>query len=210
MYDIDPADKNHVISTTHSTDIVYESRDGGQTWSNRGPVTGGSLSGYVFFITPTIWLQVNQSGSNGANGTRRTTNSGASWTKVGSMEHLHGGVQIYVDPTNGAVYIPSESGVFRSTNQGASFTQVSQGISSSVFATGKRIYAMRSGATQGGDPPTLQSATRSNGTDWAPIATPPKMTNGAKRAATMLDRATGKWVIVGGHWLAGFWRLIED
>jgi hypothetical protein len=210
MFDIDPRNKNHVISTTHSTDIVYESNDGGVTWMNKGSIQGGGISGYVFFITSTTWLVVSQSGSNGTNGTRRTTNSGASWTKVGNMEHLHGGEQLYIDPTNGAIYLPSEGGVFRSTNQGASFAQVSQGISSSIFATGDRIYAMRAGATGGFEPPTLQRATRANGTDWAPLTTPPNMTNGAKRAATMLDQNTGKWVIVGGHWLSGFWRLIEE
>jgi len=210
MFDIDPADKNHVIATTHSTDIVYESRDGGLTWSNRGPAAAGGISGYIFFINSTTWLLMNQNGSNGTQGTRRTTNSGASWSKVGPMEHLHGGVQIYVDPDNGAIYLPAESGVHRSTDGGASFTRVSEGLASSIFATGDRIYATRAGATQAGDPPTLQSALRSNGAAWAPIATPPRMTNGAKRAATMLDRVTGKWVIVGGHWLAGFWRYIEE
>jgi hypothetical protein len=206
MFDIDRADKNHVIATMHGEDNIYESKDGGRTWMSRGPVPGG-LSGYVFFIDSTTWLMVSQSG--GTAGTRRTTNSGATWIQVGPMAHFHGNEQIYIDPASKHIYVPSEQGIFRSTDDGVSFTKVSGTVGSTVFATEARLYAMNSGATGGKNDPRFQSATRSNGTDWAPVPTPAAMTNGAKRVAVAFDRANAKWIVVGGHWLAGVWRFVE-
>jgi hypothetical protein len=208
MFDIDPTDKNHVISSMHNGQDTFESTDGGVTWSDKGP-SGAGGSNYVFFITKTTWLVVSQDG--GSSGTRRSTDSGATWTKVGDMVHAHGNEQIFIDPNKGDIYVGShEGGVYRSTDGGASFGQVSNTRSSGVFATGNRIYSTDPGANGGGTAPMAQSATRSNGADWAAITVPAAMTNGAKRAATALDAKSGKWVIVTGNWNAGIWRLIEN
>jgi hypothetical protein len=208
MFDIEPGDKNHVISSMHNGQNIFESTDGGITWADKGP-SGAGGSNYVFFITKTNWLVVSQDG--GSSGTRRSTNSGGTWTKVGDMVHAHGNEQIFIDPDNGSIYVGSHAGgVYRSTDGGASFSQVSNIRSSGVFATGKRIYSTDPGANGGGTAPMPQSATRSNGADWAAFTVPAGMTNGAKRAATALDSKTGKWVVVTGNWNAGIWRLIEN
>jgi hypothetical protein len=208
MFDIDPADKNHVISSMHNGQNIFESTDGGVTWADKGP-SGAGGSNYVFFITKTNWLTVSQDG--GTSGTRRTTNSGGTWTKVGDMVHAHGNEQIFIDPNNSAIYVGSHAGgVYRSTDGGASFSQVSNIRSSGVFATGNRIYSTDPGANGGGTAPMAQSASRTNGADWAAITVPTGMTNGAKRAATVLDAKSGKWVVVTGNWNAGIWRLIEN
>jgi len=206
MFDIDPTDKNHVISSMHNGQTTFESMDGGLTWADKG-ASGAGQSHYVFFITKTTWLAVSQ---DGGGGTFRTTNSGGAWTNVGSMAHAHGNSQIFVDSNNNDIYVGSHgSGVYRSTDGGASFNQVSTIRSSTVFGTATRIYAMDPGANGGGTAPMPQSAMRSSGTDWAAFTVPAGMTNGAKRAAVALDSKSGKWVIVSGNWNAGIWRLIE-
>jgi hypothetical protein len=207
-FDIDPANPMHVLVAMHARDDIFESMDGGETWEDRGSAgTGGS--NYVFFITSTTWISIGQDGS-GA-GTRRTTNSGASWERVGPMEHAHGNAQIFIDPDTNAIYVPSHlGGVYRSTDGAASFEQVADRRSSVVFATDRYIYAMDPGANQAGTDPVAQRALRDDGTNWEPMETPPAMNNGAKRAATMFDPMTEKWVIVSGNWNAGFWRYIEE
>jgi hypothetical protein len=207
-FDIDPANPLHVLVAMHAQDHIFESMDGGETWEDRGSAgTGGS--NYVFFITSTTWISMGQDGS-GA-GTRRTTNSGASWESVGPMEHAHGNGQIFIDPDTKAIYVPSHlGGVYRSTDEAASFQQVAERRSSVVFATDRYIYAMDPGANQAGTDPVAQRALRDDGTNWEAMETPPAMNNGAKRAATMFDPMTEKWVIVSGNWNAGFWRYIEE
>ncbi|MDB4989420.1 MAG: hypothetical protein JWN04_4598 [Myxococcaceae bacterium] len=208
MYDIDPSDSAHVISTSHSTGNIYESSDGGETWHDRGD-TGVGPSGYVFFINRTSWLQVAQSGGGG---TLRTTNSGATWTVVGEMEHVHGGEQIYIDPQTSYIYVPSHSsvnGLFRSTDGGATFTKVSDLQSAAIVATNTHFYVLDSGATTDSNPPTPTSAPRPAGSPWTSMKAPAGMTNGAKRADVAYDSASKRSVIVSGSWNAGIWRYIE-
>jgi hypothetical protein len=208
MFDIDPNNKNHVISTSHSVGNVYESMDGGDTWTDKGDAGVGG-SGYAFFITSTTWLLVAQSGGGG---TLRSTNSGSGWSHVGAMEHVHGGEQIFVDPTNHDIYVGAHStvsGVYRSTDGGASFNQVSSAQSAAIVATGSTIYGMDSGASQSGNPPNPHISARANGATWTSISVPAGMTNGPKRADVGRDPVTGKWVIVAGNWNAGIWRYIE-
>jgi hypothetical protein len=211
MFDIDPADKNHVIATLHAGGNVYESTNAGETWTAKADGGVGG-SGYVFFITPTTWLLVAQSG---AGGTMRTTDSGATWSHVGEMEHVHGAEQIYVDPTNRAIYVPSHTydqkhGVYRSTDGGASFQKVSTAQSATVFATGTKLYSLDSGANLGGNPPIPHSANRSDGTSWTAMTAPEPMTNGAKRGAVSFAADTNRWVVITGNWNAGIWRYIEE
>jgi hypothetical protein len=209
MFDIDPSDKNHVLSTSHSVGNIYESTDAGETWSDRGDA-GVDASGYVFFVSSSTWLLVAQSGS-GA--TRRSTNSGSTWADVGPMNHVHGGEQIFIDPANQDIYVPahgSVSGVYRSTDGGASFAQVSPAQSAAVFGTATRIYGLDSGASLSGNPPNPVSATRSAATDWTSMTAPAEMTNGAKRADVTFDSVSNRWVIVAGNWNAGIWRYIEE
>jgi hypothetical protein len=201
-YDIDPKDKKHLLATMHSTGNIYESKDGGLTWADRGP-SGTGASPYAFFVNSTTWLVIAEWG-NSMIGTRRTTNSGASWTKVGPMEHFHGQEQIFIDTQYGnAIYIPSVSGVFRSTDGGATFKQVSDTYSAAVFATATRLYSTNS------SDPKFQTATRANGADWTSLPNPASMTQGARLAAVVFNQAMNKWMILSGNWRNGLWRYIE-
>jgi hypothetical protein len=216
--DIDPANAQHAIASTHSTEIIYESKDGGQTWSSRGSCHAGH-SNYVFFLTSTTWLAVGGWGD--GPGTWRSTDSGTTWTRVSPseryrgnipMEHFHGNEQIFVDPISHGIYVPSETGIYLSTDGGQSFTQVSPLGTSSVFATATTLYAQYAWALNSAPvPTTLLSSPRSSGTSWTPMsgAAPAAMTNGVKRATPVYDKAIKAWVIISGNWTAGIWRFVE-
>ena len=89
-FDTDPNDCLHVIAANHDDDHCYESTDGGLKWADKGQIIAGGVPGthssYVWFITPDIWLSVSEAG-NGKHGTLRTTDRGATWTRVFSAEH---------------------------------------------------------------------------------------------------------------------------
>ncbi len=211
-FDTDPNDCLHVIAANHDDDHCYESTDGGLKWADKGQIIAGGVPGthssYVWFITPDIWLSVSEAG-NGKHGTLRTTDRGATWTRVFSAEHAHGANQVFVDK-GGVIYLPDTDGIHKSTDQGVTWTQVSKLQASSVVATPNYLYASY------GFPllahrfdPNLQRAPRATGTPWSTNYTPrPAMVNGTKRAAVAFD---GKdYVIVSGNWCAaGIWRYVE-
>ena len=45
------------------------------------------------------------------------------------------------------------------------------------------------------------------GRSWSEVATPEGMTNGQRSAAVTFDGS--RYVVIGGHWLAGIWRYVE-
>lgn len=212
MLDGDPSDQNHIVGTSHNEDILIESFDGGQTWFDRG-VIGTGLSSYVFFVNSTTLLAVAQEGSGG---TSRLVWNGSSWgitDNVSTMEHSHGSGSIYVSGTN--VWLPGslssgQSGkVEKSTNSGSSFTEVSNVRATNVIATGNYLYAGYSFPSTGTFNPNLQYAALPSGSSFSAITTPTGMTNGPKRWASA-QMPNGQWILIGGHWLNGFWRYVEE
>jgi len=212
-FDTDPSDAMHVICGDHGDDHCYESTDGGMKWADKGEIITGGVTGtqspYLWFINADTWLAVSEAG-HGNHGTFRTTNRGATWTKVLQAEHAHGANQIFIDK-GGVIYLPHTGGIHLSADQGVTWTQVSTLQASAVVATPSYLYASY------GFPllshrfdPTLQRAPRAAGTPWSAdyTPTPPAMINGTKRAAVSFD---GKhYVIVSGNWCAaGIWRYVE-
>jgi len=211
-FDTDPDDRMHVISANHDDDHCYESTDGGVKWTDKGEIIAGGVTGthssYVWFITADTWLAVSEAG-HGQHGTFRTTNRGATWTRVLPAEHAHGANQIFID-NGGVIYLPATDGIHKSADRGATWTRVSTLQASSVVATPSYLYASY------GFPllahqfdPNLQRAPRATGEPWSTGYTPrPAMVNGTKRAAVAYD---GKhYVIVSGNWCAaGIWRYVE-
>jgi hypothetical protein len=206
-FDIDPSNKMHTICSSHGTNHVFESNDAGVTWTDKGSAGTGTSSGYVFFITSSIWLYESQLESQTA-GTLRTTNAGSSWTQVNNAEHNHGNAQIWINPSNADVYLAGKNGIWRSTTQGATWTQVSTTASSAVYATPSTIYAQQGAASNqpvsDGNP---QKAAIGTPGSWASWAVPAGLNNGTKRAAVAFDGT--HWVIISGNWLAGIWRYVE-
>jgi RNA polymerase sigma factor (sigma-70 family) len=204
--DIDAHDRGHAIAAVGLGNRVFESHDGGRSWAERTP-SGAGRGGYLFFITSTVWLAVGQEGE--GRGTRRTTDSGASWTKVADLDHLTGQEQLYLDPERHDIYLPTRSGIHRSSDNGATFQRVSTTGASTVCATQERLYAEFSWATTAALKPRVQSAPRNDGREWAALDSPSGLVNGAKRAAAVRDPASGRWVILSGCWNAGLWRYRE-
>jgi hypothetical protein len=216
--DVDPYDGAHVIVGFHEETGFVESRDAGQTWHVVSLASGmhSGISWYGFFIdtgdpatTATTWLLLPQDDGSGV-GTWRTTNSGATWNKVESVEHPHGDTQIFQG--GGAVYIAGDTGskgpgVYRTTDAGATWTHVgSNGAQAVVYGTGKNIYAQYSWACGGCNLDESKSESAPfPGTTWSTFPMP--MANGPKRAAVTYDGA--HYVVVSGNWNAGIWRYVE-
>jgi photosystem II stability/assembly factor-like uncharacterized protein len=209
--DVDPYDGKHLIVGFHEEAGLAESSDAGQTW--RTINWGSAPSAYPFFIdtgsattTRRSWLTLGQSGS-----MMLTRDGGSTWTSPETLQHAHGNAQIFqagagVIYTAG-LYGTQGSGIYRSTDYGSSWVKIYDGYLNGVIGTASTLYSSWAWANQGGADPTLRRASRSSGTPWSAIATPPGMTNGFKRAAVTSDGV--HQIIVGGNWNAGFWRFIE-
>jgi hypothetical protein len=214
--DIDPYDSAHVIAAFHGTSRVIESTNGGTTWTARPAVAGAGDSLYVFFVdtgdaatTRGTWLAQGQ-WAGGTNGLWRTTNGGGAWTRVNSLEHLHGNAQIF-QAGGGVVYAggvdgSEGSGTYRSTDYGAHWSRV-VASGTSVVGTPNFVYSFAAWATLDAFDPQFMRAPRAPGTAFAAMAAPAAMTNGPKRAAVTFDGA--HYVIVSGNWAAGLWRYVE-
>jgi hypothetical protein len=206
--DIDPYDSLHMITGFHESNGIAESLDGGNTWRQIAtPGSGNSI--YAFFIdtgtaatTRTTWLEIPQDNSNGA--TNRTTNSGATWSQVGTFVHPHGACQIF-NAGAGVVYAPG-SGVQRSTDYGVTWTQVSSSWEACVTGTPSNLYTSSSVNYSPG-PPALQDAPRNPGTAWSTMTIPAGMKHGAKRIAVTDDGS--HQVVVSGNWMSGIWRYVQ-
>ncbi len=223
--DVDPTNSQHLIIGFHGFPGLSESLDGGQTWRSVVVPTGSAGMGdsvYPFFIEPspaeaaggatisTTWLTQAQWGS--GNGMWRTIDSGATWTKVSTLEHSHGSAQLCkISPT--LMYIggnpgPSNSqGIMKSTNYGVTWTSVyTTKPETGVIATPTKIYS--SNGFAGVTNPNLVSASRSSDTVWTPMPTvPAAITTGWKRAAVTTDGTNQ--IIVAGFRQSGLWRYVE-
>jgi hypothetical protein len=216
---VDPYDSRHIISGMHEANGVVESTDGGVTWRDVTGNMSGGISWYPFFIntgsastTRSTWVAISQV-TDGSTGTVRTTNGGASWSKVSGNEHPHGGAQIYQAGSGpvymGGVYAAGGWGILKSTDFGQTWSHVGAVTSeSNLFATPNHIYATCTGATTGLNDPHFQIGDPS-GTTWTSQTVPPGMTNGPKNAAVTYDKSMGKYVLIGGCWNAGLWRYVE-
>ncbi len=204
--DLDRSDPSHAIAAVSEGARVFESHDGGRTWTERTP-SGAGRGAYVFFVTSTCWLAVGKEGEH--RGTRRTTDSGASWTTVAEIEHLTGQLQLHIDPELDTIYLPARSGIYRSSDRGATFQRVSATGASTVCATAELLYAQFAWASNGTLTPRTQIAQCRDGGEWVRLVDPAGMSNGAKRAAAVRDPDSGRWVILSGCWNAGLWRYRE-
>jgi hypothetical protein len=210
-----PGDSSRVIGGPHSPPYnMFESRDGGQTWVNQG-LPGGASAADLAWIDANTVLAISD-GDNGAGaGTWRGVRSSSTWpwtwtwTWVSTQQHWHGDSQAYIDPTTKAIFIGGGFGIQKSTDNGATWTTVSNTYSGSIVGTATNIYATANYATGGSFGPWLMHSSRaSGGTTWIADTNPPAMNNGWLYAASGIQ-SDGHYVVLGGNWLAGIWRLAE-
>jgi hypothetical protein len=209
--DVDPNDGKHLIVGWHGAAAMVESGDGGSTWRIVPGPKGDSV--YYFFIntgdpatTRTTWLGIGESGA-----MTRTTNSGATWSVINTLQHGHGCSQIF-QAGGGVLYVAGSygtegGGIYRSTDYGATIKRVLDTSANGVLGTPKNIYSTWAWANAGGADPSIQRSARGSGTAWTPMAHPPGMSNGSKRATVTFDGT--HYIIVSGNWNAGIWRYIE-
>ena len=130
------------------------------------------------------------------------------WTYVSTQQHWHGDMMPYIDPTTHAIFTGGGYGIQKSTDNGRTWTTVSSSYSGSLVGTATNIYATAGYASQAGFGPALMHASRAGGgVSWVADTNPPAMNNGWIYAAAALQGA--HWVVVGGDWNAGIWRLVE-
>jgi hypothetical protein len=217
---VDPYDRNHLIMTGHEFSGIVESTNGGQTWrSVNPPGNPGGGSSALFFVNTgtastarTTWLYTAQV-TGGTFGTWRTSNGGASWTRVESLEHGHGTMNLFQD-SSGALFMAgsygsSGHGVYRSTDYGRTWRRV--GISmpgAVVWGTPSRVYTGYSWAC--GDcnvAANFQSAPAPGTSGWTRMTQPSAMAMGPAAVAVTFDGT--RYIVITGNWRSGLWRYVE-
>jgi hypothetical protein len=154
--DVEPGNFNHILISPHSCDsVIGESTDGGTTWvAHHTPAavcSGGYAAFFLYNKAHTIgnaqtWLLCTQT-----DGFYRTTNSGASWTKVTTTSMVHGGQQIYY-ASNGTLFAGAwaVSGPIRSTDNGITWQTAGTGSLNStmgIIGDGTSLYTGRAWGT---------------------------------------------------------------
>lgn len=220
---VDPYDGSHLIVAAHELNMMYQSVDGGQTWTNVVQNSGMNEQGgtaLVTFIntgnpatTRNTWLWIAQA-SGGTYGTWRTTNGGSAWTKVDSNEHGHGSGQVYQPDSLGTVYMAGVYsakgwGVLRSTDYGATWAHVgNNGSENAVFGTTSHIFTAWGWACGiGCDVDPSMWVAPLPGLSWAAVPRPAGMSQGPAEAAMTFDGMNS--IIVSANWAAGLWRFSE-
>jgi MYXO-CTERM domain-containing protein len=211
IYDVatDPTDFNHVLLSFHSpwnwmsaqygTDAgVMESKDGGDTWIVHPPQTGwGAGHAIKFLYDPGLGIGNSQTWLLGTQGDGfwRTTDGGATWTKVSNNNITHGGGTIYY-AKNKMLYASGQT--MRSSDNGATWTNVGPGGTWCVYGDGTQLYT---GASFGADQPFSVSP-ESDGANWKPLGAQ-KFPDGPYEMA--YDAVNG--IMYSSNWSSGVWAL---
>jgi photosystem II stability/assembly factor-like uncharacterized protein len=169
---LDPYDDQHLLLTFHSgfefkgDAGVLESKDGGATFIRHAPMSGwGAGHGISFLKNSATWLLATQ-----GNGYWRTTNSGATWTRVSDHNSMHGAC-IATYSKAGALYVGANNQIMRSTDDGATFTMVGPKFGDGyyhVVTDGMSLFAQESntGANTAGPQPYVTSPD-GDGVTWS-------------------------------------------
>jgi hypothetical protein len=221
---VDPYDPKHLIMAGHEQDLIVESIDGGQHWTNVVMPAGmraGNGTGSISFIntgaaatTRGTWLWMAQQ-SGGVYGTWRTTTGGAIWTQVDKNEHPHGFAEAYQPGTNGVLYIAGAYsqlgwGVLRSADYGVTWAHVGSSDNQRVvFGTPSRVYSSYGYPTGLGasDGPSFQVAPQPGTSGWTSPSTPAAMKQGGSQVAVSTDGTRS--YLISANYGAGLWLYIE-
>jgi hypothetical protein len=221
---VDPYNPAHLILDAHEANAIYQSFDGGHSWSGVNMQNGMSSNGgtaFTFFIntgsattTASTLLYIAQ-GNGGSVGTWRTTNAGSTWKQVSTNEHPHGNSQIYQPDSSGVVYMAGIYatggwGVLRSPDYGATWSNVVSGPAEAVaYGTPNNVYSEYGWACGIGClvAPSLALAPQPGVSGWSRPTTPAAMSQGPATAAVTFDGTY--YEVITANWLSGLWRYIE-
>jgi len=170
---IDPLDFNHVLVGTHNfMPSLYETKDGGDTWRSIPlPFGDGGSFGVRMLFDPltnqgdsSTWLLHGP-------GHFRTTDAGATWTKVSDIGAVHGGDGQFYGP-DGVLYSGAWDGMALSKDNGITWQRISDGIAYGSFQTGTtdgtRLFTMQT--NNWGNDVALLTASGTDGEHWQPYA----------------------------------------
>jgi photosystem II stability/assembly factor-like uncharacterized protein len=215
---VDPTDFDHFLLTFHQPwpccgeDAgILESQDGGTTFTPHTPPAGMNHgNGVAFLYQPALAIGTASTWLVGAGydpGLFRTSDGGATWTSVSTLQDNHGGFDAHYS-AQGYLYIGSSMGVYRSTDNGQTWQNESQGSLStwtySVIGDGKRLYTSPAFVGQPFNQPFFVSTEggADEGTQWTAMSTQ-VIPNGPWRM--VFDSANG--IIYGANWSSGAWAL---
>jgi photosystem II stability/assembly factor-like uncharacterized protein len=119
-------DRQTLLAGGHEqAQTVYESTNGGQTWTNIGltlpPDTG---TNHPLIVSSIAYVVNGQGGAKASGGIYRTTNAGTSWRRV-STQGPSGQPLV---TSSGAIYWPVDGGLLKSTDSGSTWTRVGTGV----------------------------------------------------------------------------------
>jgi hypothetical protein len=223
-YDVaaDPSDFNHLLVTSHSgwggaqygdDSGILESKDGGDTWTTRGPTKGwGHGNGIWFLSNSNTWLF----GSQG-DGFWRTSDGGATWNQVvatacnpecnvgNNMQHGGGGIY---RSTSGNVYAGGTPHLMRSKDDGVTWTLLAPYAGyNSIIGDGTSLYSAPN-QEPGALGPGFITASEANDATWTeyPGGTVLSGGGGASGPFEMAFDAANR-IVYAGCWSAGLWAL---
>lgn len=168
-----------LVGFAKTTNGVYKSTNGGDTWSPTGtmPLPNGVTSHRPFELIQNpvrsgeLWAATSE-------GLFKTTNGGTSWTRIRTGNYFD--VKIKMDATGNTIYASSATTVYISNNAGTSWTQlqlnanaVRVALAVSPSSTGV-VYAFAGGATGTGSFTGIWRSTNS-GANWFTRATTPNI-----------------------------------
>jgi hypothetical protein len=178
VYDIDtdPTDFKHVLLSFHGawgwTDTkwdtnsgVLESKDGGDTWIVHEPLAGWGTGHAIHFLydpetgqgDSNTWLL----GTQGSAGMQRTTDAGATWTKVSDVGIQHGGGKIYYTAA-GTLYATSGDKILKSTDNGETWKGVGDGGGyNGIIGDGEKLYTAKCFG-----PTAIKTSLETDGETW--------------------------------------------
>jgi hypothetical protein len=214
-FNCSPTNANRLCATAHypgGEDSVFESTNGGASWTNIGSTGSGSQSGYAYYgLTDATIIHVADGDTPAANSTKRATRSGSTWSAfagVDNTSHYHGSHQLLVDRVNGLIWNPGPGGIKLSDDDGVTWTSVSTVPSASIAKSRARMLAGASYASQGSFNPRIQEATYPDGDTWTERTDEPAgMTNGP-RAMCVTVNAAGQDVFILCNWTAPIYRFV--
>jgi photosystem II stability/assembly factor-like uncharacterized protein len=172
---IDPTDHVHVFLSWHGscakpyTAVCYgESHDGGTTWTIRSgdPRWVPSEAQTIYILDAQHWLFANHS-----DGLWRSSDAGKTWALIDSHAAGHWPSTVYHSPVNGAYYIGSDHGLYRSLDfENWSLLPVGY-IVTGILGDGTTLFLGKAGALTPWVPAgtnVYMTSPETDGTNWTP------------------------------------------
>lgn len=211
---VDPTDFNHFLLGFHSPwagaseSKILESIDGGSSFVPHGEAGWATGLAVNFLYDPALgigdsqtWLVGTQSGG----GYYRTSDGGATWTRVTTQLMMHGGTGIYY-ASDKTLYSGASNQILRSTDNGVTFSIVGPKFQDGYYLAmgdGEHLYAQEAntGANSVGPQPYIVSS-ETDGTTW----TPQNSQMFSDGPYDMAFDATHH-ILYSSNWRAGVWAL---